>query len=140
MPSRERRASHGVEGNDDDGTASNGVTSGTGSRPLRAGLDSLSRRSADVRKRLDGWSATIIKQTRANPGRSVALALGAGYVLGGGLFTGLTARLLGAALRIGIRVAVVPLVTDSIAALGGGLLGHESGAATEDDSAEAAQH
>lgn len=140
MPSRERRASHGVDGNGDDGTLLNGVASGNSSGAFRAGLDSLSRRSADARKRLNGWSATLIKQTRANPGRSVALALGAGYVLGGGLFTGLTARLIGAAVRIGIRVAVIPLVTDSIAALGGGLLGNQSGATTEDDGAEAAQH
>ena len=72
---------------------------------------------------MDAWSETLRRQTREHPGRSVALALGAGYVLGGGLFTVLTARLLGAAVRIGVRVAVVPLVTDSIAALGGGLMG-----------------
>ena len=139
MPSRERRGSHGVEGNDEE-TVLNGVASGNGERPFRAGLESINRRSAEARRRLNGWSATIIKHTRANPGRSVALALGAGYVLGGGLFTGLTARLVGAAVRIGLRVAVVPLVTDSIAALGGGLLGHEAGATAEDESAGAAQH
>jgi hypothetical protein len=139
MPSRERRASHGGEGNEEE-TVLNGVSAGTGGRPLRAGLESLNRRSAEARRKVQGWSETIIKHTKANPGRSVALALGAGYVLGGGLFTGLTARLVGAAVRIGLRVAVVPLVTDSIAALGGGLLGHESGATTEDESAGAAQH
>lgn len=137
MPSRERRASHGVDGSEDD-TVLNGVASGSGARPFRAGMESINRRSADVRRRINEWSSTIVKHTRANPGRSVALALGAGYVLGGGLFSGLTARLVSTAVRIGLRVAVVPLVTDSIAALGGGLLGNES--AAEDDGASAAQH
>jgi len=46
------------------------------------------------------------------------LALGAGYVLGGGLFSPLTARIVGAATRIGLRMALVPFMTQSIVAVG----------------------
>lgn len=41
-----------------------------------------------------------------NPYGMVAVALGVGYLLGGGLFTGMTARLF----RLGIKLAAVPLV------------------------------
>jgi len=133
MPSRERRTSGEAEGS---GELLNGVGGGgTGeavTRPLRAGLDSLTRRSADARRRVNGWSETLLDQTRRNPGRAAALALGAGYVLGGGLFSVLTARLVGAAVRIGVRVALVPLVTESFAALGHGLLGSESNGSSKD--------
>jgi hypothetical protein len=43
-------------------------------------------------------------------GTLVAVA-GAGYVLGGGLFTPLTARLVRGALRLGVRFVVLPVVT-----------------------------
>ena len=133
MPSRERQKSDESEGA---GDFLNGVSGGKGEgvrRPLRAGLDSITRRSADARRRVNGWSDTLLEQTRKNPGRAAAVALGAGYVLGGGLFSVLTARLLGAAVRIGVRVALVPLVTESFAALGNGLLGPSSGNAGGDD-------
>lgn len=133
MPSRERRTSGDGEGNE----LLNGVSGAAVTRPLRAGLNSITRRSADARRRVNGWSDSILEQTRKNPGRSAALALGAGYVLGGGLFSVLTARLLGAAVRIGVRVALVPLVTESFAALGHGLLGSNS-KASGDEGPEAA--
>jgi hypothetical protein len=123
MPNREKRS----RDRDADelpppgmGAALNGAAT---KRPFDSGLRTLSRRTSDVRHRIDAWAAAIRDQAREHPGRSVALALGAGYVLGGGLFSVLTARLAGAAVRIGLRVAVVPLVTDSIAALGDGLMG-----------------
>jgi hypothetical protein len=49
---------------------------------------------------------------KEHPGRSVAIAVGTGYVLGGGLFSALTARILGAGLRMGVRLALIPLVTE----------------------------
>ncbi|MEZ0229682.1 MAG: hypothetical protein ACAI25_13720 [Planctomycetota bacterium] len=45
------------------------------------------------------------------PYSSIAAALGLGYVLGGGVFTPLTARVAGAGLRLGLRMIVLPLVT-----------------------------
>ena len=43
-----------------------------------------------------------------HPYGTLAAALGAGYVLAGGLFTPLTRRLVGAGLRLGLRFAVLP--------------------------------
>jgi hypothetical protein len=88
--------------------------------PLAA-LGHVARRSAEARERLDLWTARLVRETRKHPIRSVALALGAGFVLGGGLFSRLTARVVGAGLRIGLRMAAVPLMTQGLVALGDGL-------------------
>lgn len=61
----------------------------------------------------------VLRQTREHPGRSLAIAVGVGYVLGGGLRSRLTARLLGAGIRSALGTAVLPLVVESLAALGG---------------------
>ena len=53
-----------------------------------------------------------------HPGRSVAIAVGVGYVLGGGLFSRLTARVLGMGIRIGLRTALLPLATEALVVLG----------------------
>lgn len=45
-----------------------------------------------------------------NPYLMVAAALGVGYVLGGGLFTRTTGRLL----RLGVRLAALPMVKDEL--------------------------
>ncbi|QSQ27742.1 hypothetical protein JY651_23815 [Pyxidicoccus parkwayensis] len=45
-----------------------------------------------------------------NPYGMMALGLAAGYVLGGGLFTPLTARII----RLGVRLAALPLVKDEL--------------------------
>ncbi len=55
-------------------------------------------------------------QVQAHPLRTVAVAAGVGYLLGGGLFSPLTGRLL----RIGLRALVVPLVTRQFEALAEG--------------------
>jgi hypothetical protein len=61
----------------------------------------------------------------------MAIALGAGYLLGGGLFSRFTARLAGAGMRVGLRLAVVPVVTQSILDLGAGMFS-PSGSTTDD--------
>jgi hypothetical protein len=48
-----------------------------------------------------------------NPYGMVAGAIGVGFVLGGGLFTRLTARIVGAGLRIGL-MAALPLMKDEL--------------------------
>jgi len=45
-----------------------------------------------------------------NPYGMIAIALGAGYLLGGGLFTATTGRLF----RLGLKVAAVPMVRDEL--------------------------
>jgi hypothetical protein len=48
-----------------------------------------------------------------NPYGMVAGAIGVGFVLGGGLFTRVTARIVGAGLRIGL-MAALPLLKDEL--------------------------
>ena len=52
-----------------------------------------------------------------HPFGTVAAALGIGYVLGGGLFTPLTGRIVRMGVRIGMRLAVLPLFRQEIAQL-----------------------
>ena len=66
------------------------------------------------RTQVESWAGKVLRQTRERPGRSVAMAVGVGYVLGGGLFSRLTARIVGTALRIGLRTAVLPFVTEGL--------------------------
>jgi hypothetical protein len=58
--------------------------------------------TVDVR----GW-------VRRNPYGTLAGAVGVGFVLGGGLFTRLAARFVGAGLRMGV-VAAIPLLQDEL--------------------------
>jgi hypothetical protein len=66
----------------------------------------------DLRGTLD-----IDGRVRRNPYGTVAAALGIGYVLGGGLFSPLTGRVVGLGLRIGLRLAVLPLLKRELADL-----------------------
>jgi hypothetical protein len=52
-----------------------------------------------------------------HPYGTVAAALGIGYVLGGGIFTPLTSRIVALGLRIGVRMALLPLLQDQISEL-----------------------
>ena len=63
----------------------------------------------DLKESLD-----IDGRVSRNPYGTVAAALGIGYVLGGGIFTPLTSRILGLGLRLGIRLAVLPYLTDEV--------------------------
>ena len=53
-------------------------------------------------------------EIRRRPARSLALALGAGYLAGGGIGTILTARLLAVGVRVALRLAVVPVLADGV--------------------------
>ena len=57
------------------------------------------------------------EQLDRNPYAVVAGAIGVGFVLGGGLFTRLTARLVGAGLRMGL-VAALPLLKGELQGAG----------------------
>jgi hypothetical protein len=60
----------------------------------------------------------VRSRTHAHPYGAVATAVGVGYVLGGGLFTRLTARLLKLGARLGADLAVVPLLVKAVESLG----------------------
>jgi hypothetical protein len=68
--------------------------------------ESISTTIDDVRERVE-------KQ----PVKTLALAVGAGYVVGGGLFTPLTGRLFYTGLRVALRLAALPLVREELMAL-----------------------
>jgi hypothetical protein len=62
-----------------------------------------------------------------NPYGMVAGALGIGFVLGGGLFTRLTARIVGAGLRIGLMAALPLLQEELVQAVAGSKLDTNKG-------------
>ena len=66
----------------------------------------------DLREALD-----LEGRVDRNPYGMLAAAVGVGYVLGGGLFSPLTARLLGLGLKMGLRLAAVPFLRDEIVGL-----------------------
>lgn len=95
--------------------------------PIRtADVDLVARRApkrgstgaSEWRTQVESLVAGLVRRTQEHPVRSVAMAVGVGYVLGGGLFSRLTARIVGTAVRIGLRTALLPLVTEGLLVLG----------------------
>jgi hypothetical protein len=74
--------------------------------------------------------------TSRHPIGTVAAALGIGYVLGGGLFTRFTARLLGFGVRVGLRLAVLPMIKDEIVGLASAIATPSDGSAEVEPSAQ----
>jgi hypothetical protein len=72
-------------------------------------------------------AAAIEERVNRHPYGSVAAALGVGYVLGGGIFTPLTSRIVTLGLRIGIRLALLPMLKDEISGLADALTGENEG-------------
>lgn len=60
---------------------------------------------------------SLSQRMEQHPYRTLAAALGTGYILGGGLFSPATRRLVGAGLKIGLRVAAVPLFKEQLSDL-----------------------
>jgi hypothetical protein len=83
----------------------------------------------DVKETLD-----IEGRVDRHPYGTLAAVLGIGYALGGGLFSPLTARILGFGLRIGIRLAAIPVLKEELVGLAESLSdgppAEESGAKT----------
>lgn len=79
---------------------------------LTSAVENAKRQVSDVADRYE-----LRDRIEAHPLRAVGLALGAGYVLGGGLFTALTARLLFGGVRVGMRLAALPFLRDELMGL-----------------------
>lgn len=62
-----------------------------------------------------GGAVDLQGRVDRHPYGTVAAAIGIGYVLGGGLFTPLTARIVRYGIRIGLRLAVLPLLKQEVA-------------------------
>ena len=99
----------------------------------RRGLDIVTKPSSEARKRIAAWGEMLTRQTKEHTGRTVAMALGAGYVLGGGLFSRLTARIVGTGIRVGFRMILVPFVTQSLVSIGDSMWNRDAGPRDDDD-------
>jgi len=59
----------------------------------------------------------VRERVQDQPLKTLAMAVGAGYIVGGGLFTPLTGRLFYTGLRMALRLAALPLVREELMAL-----------------------
>ena len=111
---------------------------------LKRAANRLSDDDDDVRSRVRGAvdevsrSLDLKGRIERNPYGTLAGAIGLGYVLGGGFFTPLTGRLVSLGFKLGVRLAVLPLLNDQIAnvlsdALGGS---GENSTGTDSDSSD----
>jgi hypothetical protein len=67
---------------------------------------------------MDEEAVTDLKaRVERHPYGALVAALGVGYALGGGIFTPLTARLVRFGVRLGLRAALLPIVTERISEL-----------------------
>ena len=91
--------------------------------------DQASAVAAQARRSLDDIDQRYHLRDRVeeHPFAAVGVALAAGYVLGGGLFTKLTGRLLVNGVRLGLRLAALPLIRDELATLSRGVSGQSTG-------------
>ena len=101
----------------------NGRAPGDGTKKLGRKMEKVGQTAETVwEKTRDsvsdiGTSLDIKGRVQRNPYGTVAAAIGIGYVLGGGLFTPLTARIVRLGIRIGMRLAVLPLMKQEMAEL-----------------------
>ncbi|HEX2658781.1 MAG TPA: hypothetical protein VHU40_10935 [Polyangia bacterium] len=65
-------------------------------------------------ERAEGYVERAFAEIRRRPVRSLLIAVGTGYLTGGGLGTAFTARLLGVSARMALRLAVFPLFVSAV--------------------------
>jgi len=74
-----------------------------------------------------GQTLDLKGRVERNPYGMMAAAIGVGYVLGGGLFTPLTGRIL----KLGVRLAMLPFVKDELMGMAeAALQGYQAGQST----------
>ena len=73
-----------------------------------------------------GKAMDLRGRVQRNPIGMVALAAGVGYLLGGGLFSPFTSKLV----KVGLRVALIPLIKSQLANLAGPAAGEGSSGST----------
>jgi ElaB/YqjD/DUF883 family membrane-anchored ribosome-binding protein len=84
---------------------------GNGKRSESASLMSA---LTEARRSVETVADDLRDRVEERPWQTLGLAVGAGYLLGGGLFTALTGRLLFGGVRIGLRLAAIPLVREEL--------------------------
>ncbi len=83
-------------------------------RVSRGGTGELASKVDEARESFQTLTDDIRERVERNPWRAVGVALGAGYIVGGGLFSPFTGRLLWGGIRIGLRLAALPVVRDEV--------------------------
>ena len=94
--------------------------------PLEEGTSAAVTRAVKPLGRLRAWPSTLARQTQQHPGRTVALTFGAGFILGGGLFSPLTSRLVAVGVPLGLRLLVLPRLVEGLGVLASAALAHAS--------------
>lgn len=107
MESQETRAPNGKR--DDDAGRTLGQRVDRASDTAQQAWSRTRDAFGEIRGTLD-----IDGRMKRHPYGTLAAAVGIGYVLGGGLFTRLTGRILGTGLRIGLRLATIPMLKDEL--------------------------
>lgn len=74
--------------------------------------------SGDLGARVRHWLRTLNQEAVEHPFRTVGIAAGAGFVLGGGLFTPLSFRTLRSGIHLALRLAVLPALTRGLTLAG----------------------
>ena len=80
--------------------------------------------------------AELARQVDRHPYGTVAAALGIGYALGGGIFTPLTSRLLRLGVRMGIRIALLPVLKAELSELAAAFVDGTGGLGDENEQGE----
>lgn len=88
------------------------VTTAPAPSPTPAIVDTVTELARDANSALNGVADAVglTEKVEQAPYAMVAAALGVGYVVGGGLFTPTTARLI----RLGMKLAAIPQVRDRL--------------------------
>jgi hypothetical protein len=73
-------------------------------------LTLLADRATVARGHLEAWSEEAIRAVGKRPLRTLSLAVGVGFVLGGGMLSRFAFRVVGTSLGLGIRFGAVPLI------------------------------
>jgi hypothetical protein len=128
MPTRSQRPANGLSG--DDAKSARRAHLQRASREAEQAWVHAREAVTDVREAID-----IKDMANRHPIGTVAAALGIGYVLGGGLFTRLTARVLGFGVRVGLRLAVLPMLKEEIVGIASVLAPSGNGSAAVEQTA-----
>lgn len=117
---------NGGEGNpmeNDNGHGASGANPSAGTRQRVGQIRDNARGVVDdSRSVITDGIATVTDRMTTHPYQTLLIAAGVGYLLGGGLFSGLTVRFL----RTGIRMAALPIVRNELINLATSVTGRSS--------------
>jgi hypothetical protein len=83
----------------------------------RKANEDAAKKDGQVEVETEPLALDVAAMVEAHPVATLATALGLGYTLGGGLFTGFTARLLRLGLKLGVQLALLPALEREVSGL-----------------------